>query len=323
MEVSKKVFEVYCTGTCGGRVGHFGVAGYKVITEGQVIREEIKAFRGTMSEAAVPLMAFAEVYEWIRDTFPTATLKVRLPKPSLPLVRGILQRAFEMRPEWRERAKDDAFEEGTDPELERKVRERWEEESSRISEGPRRPAVYDMTPRLDRVKRLTKGALDFLEENTPRPEEGLAVATVIEMILRRDYRLTRDSRKALQRLADDMAREECGEIPPGPKRPAVFDVTQRMEQVRWLTKWTLGFLIGSTPHPEEGLAVATVIAEILRKGCRLTRESREALRELAEEVGREMRGGGVILEGEQPKLPQRYPASSGTPQASEEPNYYY
>jgi len=99
-------------------------------------------------------------------------------------------------------------------------------------------------------------------------------------------------------------------------------VTQRVERPRSLVKWTLGFLIQNTPNPEEGLAAAMPIEMILNKEYRPTKESREALRKLAEELAREMYEGGVILEGQPPR---GYPSSPGAsqPYKEEQPNYYY
>jgi hypothetical protein len=226
--------EVYCTGTCGGEASHFAVLGYKAVEGGRAIREETEVVQTTMSEPMAQLAALKKGYVWAKTNFPGAPLRILVPGSILPQAReawGLVVRDGQ-----------DALGEGTDPELERKVRERWEEESRRI--------------------------------------------------------------------------------PKGPERPAVFDVTQRVEQVRWLAKWTLGFLIANTPNPEEGLAAVLAVTEALKKQCRLTKGSLEALRKLAEDLEKELCTGGLILTGKAPKAPQG--SLPEAPQApSEEPNYYY
>jgi len=231
MEAPRRI-EVYCTGTCGGEASHFAVLGYRAVEGGRVIREEMEVIQTPMSWPTALLAAFKKGYLWARSNFPGVPIRVLVPGLILPRAREVWGMVA--------RSEQDVLEAGTDPELERKVRERWEEESKRI--------------------------------------------------------------------------------PKGPERPAVFDVTQRMEQVRWLAKWTLGFLIENTPYPEEGLAAVLAIADALKKQCRLTKGSREVLRKLAEDLERELCSGGLILSGQVPKSPQGSPP---TPQVTEEPNYYY
>jgi len=238
MEIPRRI-EIYCTGTCGGKVGHFGVIGYKVVEDGRVVREEVEVIRDEVAEPLVLLAAFKKAYTWVRSHYPGAVLRIFLPKSVLSMAKEVWER---LKSVCHFEGENDILEEGTDPELERKVREKWE--------------------------------------------------------------------------------EECRKAPSGPERPASFDVTQRMDKVGWLAKWTLGFLIANTPYPEEALAATLVVVEVIKRQYKLTRESREALRKLVGDLDRELRLGGLLLTGQPPKPP----GGSAISQAStkeEEPNYYY
>jgi len=228
--------EVYCTGTCGGfPEAPFGVGGFRILKEGkELMKEAFVIFRPVKVEE-VEREAVNKALEWIWVGKMGTHLRVFLPE-------GVDKE--KVRKEWGGRYFL-ILEHGRDPELERKVGERWEAVERMghmmmdIRDIRRQVIHLDVSEHRVEVESLAKETIKFLTDRTPFPGVGLAVVKVLsEAMSASGFGLSgkKRSREALKEIIERIKRGIEGEELISP------DVAERKEKEEAVAKRDPGYI---------------------------------------------------------------------------------